>query len=198
MRSNIEGSIRSKACDRIYFDVRPKTRLALPSSPIPSVLLASDPGPLGSPADHPEHDFDVAISFSGSDREYAETIVSSLKASEIRVFFDSDYSADMWGQDLVEYFEEIYRKRARFAIILISESYAKGMWTRHERRSAPGESTRRERHIHSPGSAGRHEVAWSPSNAWVSRCSLSSGCEWHSQRNSFKVVWRCTGNGNSD
>jgi hypothetical protein len=44
--------------------------------------------------------------------------------------------AALWGEDLVEYLDEIYRMKARYAIIFVSRFYSEKMWTRHERRSA--------------------------------------------------------------
>ena len=86
------------------------------------------------PAEQP--DFDVTVSFAGENREYVEEYVERLKAAGVRVFYDDDFAADMWGEDLVEYFDRVYRLRSRFAVIFVSTFYATKMWTRHERRSA--------------------------------------------------------------
>ncbi len=53
--------------------------------------------------------FDVALSFAGEDRSYVEQVATALKAAGIVVFYDADYKADTWGEDLVEYFDEVYR-----------------------------------------------------------------------------------------
>jgi hypothetical protein len=82
------------------------------------------------------YDFDVALSFAGEDREYVEDVNQALKAVGVRTFLDSDYFADTWGEDLVEYFDNVYRKRARYALLFVSRHYAEKMWPRHERRSA--------------------------------------------------------------
>ncbi len=82
------------------------------------------------------YEFDVAVSFAGEDREFVEEIVSRLKHEGIRVFYDTDYQAAMWGEDLVDYLDQVYRVKARYAIMIISRFYAEKMWTRHERRSA--------------------------------------------------------------
>jgi len=42
----------------------------------------------------------------------------------------------LWGKDLVEFFDGIYRKQARYCVMLISPEYRDRMWTQHERRSA--------------------------------------------------------------
>lgn len=84
----------------------------------------------------PEYEFDVAVSFAGEDRALVEEVVSAIKAAQVRVFYDSDYLAETWGEDLVEYFDDVYRNKARYAIMFISRHYAEKMWCRHERRSA--------------------------------------------------------------
>jgi hypothetical protein len=82
------------------------------------------------------YDFDVALSFAGEDRDYVEEVAAGLKAAGVRVFLDSDFLSDQWGEDLVEFFDGIYRLRSRFAILFISRHYAEKMWPRLERRSA--------------------------------------------------------------
>jgi hypothetical protein len=89
-----------------------------------------------SGAEPDDYKFDVAISFAGEDREYVEEIVGLLKAKRVRVFYDTDYLAETWGEDLLEYFDDVYRKLARYAIMFISRHYAEKVWCRHERRSA--------------------------------------------------------------
>jgi hypothetical protein len=82
------------------------------------------------------YEFDVALSFAGEEREYAQEIAARLKAVGLRVFYDTDYQVDMWGEDLAEYLDRIYRLKARYTIMFVSRHYATKMWTRHERRSA--------------------------------------------------------------
>jgi len=82
------------------------------------------------------YEFDVAVSFAGEDREFVEEVVAQLKEAGLRVFYDSDHVAEMWGEDLIEYLDDIYRLKARYTMVFISRSYAGKMWTRHERRSA--------------------------------------------------------------
>ena len=62
----------------------------------------------------------MAVSFASEDRELVEEIVSLLKDAGLRVFYDTDYQAAMWGEDLVEYLDQVYRLKARYAIIFIS------------------------------------------------------------------------------
>lgn len=81
-------------------------------------------------------EFDAALSFAGEDREYVEEVAAAFKSVGIRVFLDSDYLSEFWGEDLIEFFDGVYRKRSRYALIFVSRHYADKMWPRHERRSA--------------------------------------------------------------
>ena len=80
--------------------------------------------------------FDVAVSFAGTERSHAEALAKLVDEAGFSVFYDSFYPAALWGKNLVEWFDEIYRKRSRFCVMFISKEYAERMWTTQERRSA--------------------------------------------------------------
>ena len=80
--------------------------------------------------------FDVAISFAGTERSIAEQLAKRVRDAGFSVFYDGFYPEDLWGKDLVETFHEIYSKRARYCVILVSQEYNDRAWTIHERRSA--------------------------------------------------------------
>jgi hypothetical protein len=80
--------------------------------------------------------FDVAVSFSGTERKLAEELATVLVKAGYKVFYDNFYPAELWGKDLFEFFEDIYRKRSRYCVMFISKEYADRMWTTHERKSA--------------------------------------------------------------
>jgi len=80
--------------------------------------------------------YDVVLSFAGEDRKYVEKVASSLEEQGIVVFYDEYEEATLWGKDLAEYFDSIYRKQGRFCVMFASRHYATRLWTRHERRSA--------------------------------------------------------------
>jgi hypothetical protein len=80
--------------------------------------------------------FDVAVSFAGSDRKYAEELATRIKDAGFSVFYDDFYPESLWGKDLVVTFDEIYRKRSRYCVIFVSKEYNDQAWTIHERRSA--------------------------------------------------------------
>ncbi|MBF0136043.1 MAG: TIR domain-containing protein [Magnetococcales bacterium] len=79
--------------------------------------------------------FDIAISFSGNERDFARKIASRLDDNNINVFFDEFYKAELWGEDLYEELGEIYMHRSKYCLMLVSESYKDKKWTQHERRS---------------------------------------------------------------
>ena len=85
--------------------------------------------------DNDEH-YDVAISFAGTERERAEELALCLRDRGVKVFYDAFFGAQLWGKDLAEFFDDIYRRRARYCVMFISEAYRDRMWTTHERRSA--------------------------------------------------------------
>lgn len=88
------------------------------------------------PNEDTSYDFDIAVSFAGEDREFVEAFVAGVKAAGHRVFYDAEHATEMWGADLVEFFDDVFRKRSRFAVVFVSHHYAEKMWTRYERRSA--------------------------------------------------------------
>ncbi len=80
--------------------------------------------------------YDVVLSFAGEDRKYVERVAKYLRSNDVRVFYDGFEQADLWGKDLAEHFDLVYQQSGQYCAIFVSESYAKKMWTRHERRSA--------------------------------------------------------------
>jgi TIR domain-containing protein len=80
--------------------------------------------------------FDVAISFAGSERELAEKLAEKLRAAGIIVFYDNFYPEQLWGKNLTAFLDVIYRKSAKFCVIFVSKEYKDRQWTNHELRSA--------------------------------------------------------------
>jgi hypothetical protein len=82
------------------------------------------------------HRFDVAVSFAGPEREYAEELAVRARAAGLEVFYDDFYIEQLWGKDLVAFFDRVFRKEARYCVMFISKEYAARMWCIVERRSA--------------------------------------------------------------
>src|SRR5262249_50869435 len=82
------------------------------------------------------YEYDVAISFAGEQRDYAEELATLLRAQKVRVFYDNFEQAELWGKNLFEHLLRIYSEQSRYCIVFVSAEYATKMWTVHERRSA--------------------------------------------------------------
>ena len=80
-------------------------------------------------------DFDVALSFAGEDREYVDRVAHHLRENNVRVFYDEFAVVELWGTDLYSYLDDVYRNRARYAVVFVSRDYARKSWTSHERQS---------------------------------------------------------------
>jgi hypothetical protein len=108
------------------------------SQPFPETLAARQfsVAPSDSSAVPGEYEYDVCLSFAGENRDYVEMVARELSAQGVRVFYDEDAKITLWGKDLLEHFDRIYRKASRYCVMFISEHYARKPWARHERRSA--------------------------------------------------------------
>lgn len=83
-------------------------------------------------------DFDVCVSFAGSERAIAERLAARLTASpmERRVFYDEFEKQTLWGEELFSCLHSVYSERSLFCVILFSHRYRQRAWTRHELRAA--------------------------------------------------------------
>jgi hypothetical protein len=80
--------------------------------------------------------YDIVLSFAGEDRPYVENVAAFLDERDVAVFYDGYEATTLWGKDLPEHFDSVYRRQGRFCVMFISRHYAENVWTRHERRSA--------------------------------------------------------------
>lgn len=80
--------------------------------------------------------YDIVLSFAGEDRKYVERVAMNLRSHGVSVFYDTFEEAKLWGKDLAEHLDLVYRRSGDYCVVFISKHYAEKMWTRHERRSA--------------------------------------------------------------
>lgn len=80
--------------------------------------------------------YDFGLSFAGTERKQAEKLARILQKENVRVFFDKDEEADLWGQDLYQKFQQIYGRECRFFIPFVSKNYVERRWPKHELRQA--------------------------------------------------------------
>lgn len=85
-------------------------------------------------------DYDIAVSFAGEDRSIVEEFASSLNQKGVRIFYDKFERANLWGKDLYQHLQNIYRDKARYCIIFVSKHYKEKSWTRHELQQAQARS----------------------------------------------------------
>jgi hypothetical protein len=80
--------------------------------------------------------YDVCLSFAGENRSYVHDVAVHLRALGVRVFFDEYEEVGLWGKDLYEHLDDVYKNSARYCVMFISQYYSTKLWTTHERRSA--------------------------------------------------------------
>ena len=89
-----------------------------------------------------EFEYDVALSFAGEDREVAHKFAELLKSKGTSVFLDEYQSAELWGKDVIDHLVNLYSRKARFCVLLISQHYPLKTWTEAERTAAEERSLR--------------------------------------------------------
>lgn len=83
-----------------------------------------------------DFEYDIALSFAGEDRKYAEILAVELEKEKIKVFYDNMEKAKLWGKELHIYLKDLYRIKAKFCVIFISKYYINKKWTKLELKSA--------------------------------------------------------------
>ncbi len=91
--------------------------------------------------------YDVVLSFAGEDRKIVEDIAYILQKNNVKVFYDKFEVSNLWGKDLYQYLNDIYKNKARFCIIFFSKNYVKKEWTKHELKSAQARAFETEEYI---------------------------------------------------
>jgi hypothetical protein len=83
----------------------------------------------------PGYEYDIAVSFAGEQREYAEAVVRGL-GTDLTVFYDADEKAKLLGENLIDLLTDLYQNQARYVVMFVSRAYAEKMWPNVERQSA--------------------------------------------------------------
>jgi hypothetical protein len=76
--------------------------------------------------------YDFALSFAGTDRDFAEAIANELVDREFAVFYDKNEQARILAADVEEYLAPIYASEASFVICILGKDYPNRIWTRFE------------------------------------------------------------------
>ena len=79
-----------------------------------------------------KHKYDVAISFAGEQRDYAQALASKLSALGICLFLaDWEYES-LWGNNLNSIFASVFNIDALYSVAIFSKEYKEKVWTRYE------------------------------------------------------------------
>jgi hypothetical protein len=89
-----------------------------------------------TPGLYRKHRYEVVLSYAGEDEKYVKCVAEFLRRKGVELFFAPFREADLWGTDLSEEFDIVYRMEARYCVMFVSKKYAEKAWPTHERRSA--------------------------------------------------------------
>ena len=87
-------------------------------------------------------EYDVALSFAREDKPVAEKLASLLVGRDLRVFRDEYTGSGPWGKDVLDHLVNLYARKARYCVLLISGHYPLKTWTNSDRTSARERSFR--------------------------------------------------------
>lgn len=73
-------------------------------------------------------EFDVAVSFAGADRKIAKEISAVIAGAGYRVFYDTDQQHRLLGADLTQYLHDMYYRRSRYAVVVVSADFVRSNW----------------------------------------------------------------------
>lgn len=90
-------------------------------------------------------EYDFALSFAGEDRTVARELARLLKNEGVRVFYDEFEKENLWGKNLYQHLQNVYRDSAIFCVIIISKHYLKKAWPKHELEQAQAQSFKSEK-----------------------------------------------------
>jgi hypothetical protein len=85
----------------------------------PQPKVASNATPRTVTTETTPGNFDVAISFAGTERAYAKQLAELARNAGLSVFYDECFPEFLWGKNLYITFDEIFRKRARYCVIFV-------------------------------------------------------------------------------
>ncbi|MDE3797700.1 TIR domain-containing protein [Sinorhizobium meliloti] len=86
----------------------------------------------GYTADYFSGRYDIALSFAGKDRVFAEKLFQLLQEREVSVFYDFNEQHSILATEVEVYLSPIYRSEARYVVAFLSEHYPTRIWTKFE------------------------------------------------------------------
>jgi hypothetical protein len=80
-------------------------------------------------------EYDVAVSFAREDKAAAEKLAKLLIDRHQKVFLDAYTPTDTWGNDVADHLVNLYARKARYCLLLISRHHPLKSWTEEDRTS---------------------------------------------------------------
>ena len=80
--------------------------------------------------------YEIALSFAGEQRQYVEKVAKHLQDLKVKTFYDNAEQVDLWGKNLYQHLNDVYKNKSIFCIVFVSKEYALKLWTKHELKSA--------------------------------------------------------------
>jgi TIR domain-containing protein len=93
-------------------------------------------GPAPSESPKPTKRYEIALSFAGEDRPFIEAVAFNLRSLGVTLFYDAFQQTDLLGKDLTVHFAEIYKDKANYCAMFISDHYVRKTWPQFERQHA--------------------------------------------------------------
>ena len=131
---NIGSVIEERGlADALYYDTTSNTiSIEDPSFRFYLTLLDLDELEKSVRVRKSEYPWDVAISFAGEVRTFAEEIRDALNQRGYTVFYDFDQQHKLWGQNLRVKLADVYANEAEYMLVLLSKEYPEKDWPAFE------------------------------------------------------------------
>ncbi|MEB3355815.1 MAG: TIR domain-containing protein [Synechococcales bacterium] len=81
---------------------------------------------------HFDSRYDFALSFAGTDRDYADKLFKLLQEREFEVFYDKNEQHRILAESLEEYLAPIYKTEAKYIVCFLGKDYPQRLWTKFE------------------------------------------------------------------
>ncbi|MBT1664816.1 TIR domain-containing protein [Curtobacterium flaccumfaciens] len=79
-----------------------------------------------------EETYDIALSFAGEDRAYADALRDGLEDLGHTVFYDMAEQHRFLGEDIEAFLAPIYASNSRYVVVVLGEMYGRKRWTLFE------------------------------------------------------------------
>jgi hypothetical protein len=79
------------------------------------------------------YQYDVIFSLAGEQADYVEKVAKCLTDEGVKVWFYKFNEVELWGENQIDAFSEIFTKSAKYCVLFISKEYTKKVWPNLER-----------------------------------------------------------------